>query len=179
MAKRKIKPKKPAPRRELTLKQRAFCTWYVSAECAGNATESARRAQYKGSDTTLTSVGAENLRKPYIRKEIDKLEAEALRNADVTIEKVLKDLETQRLEALASKQYAAAVRCSELQGKYLKMFTDRVEHVQTIEDVETVELVRLLRKIAEAGGIDLIELLGGTADEGGLLSSSGGNRTTH
>ena len=42
---------------------------------------------------------------------------------------------------MASGHYSAAVRCLELQGKYLKMFSDKIEHVQTIEEFSTDELV--------------------------------------
>ena len=38
---------------------------------AGNATEAARIAGYKGNDATLSAVGSENLRKPLIRSELD------------------------------------------------------------------------------------------------------------
>ncbi len=178
MVKKALKPRKPAPRK-WTLKQRAFVTWYVSAEVRGNGTEAARRALYRGNDSTLAQVAAENLRKPHIGEEILRLQKEYLKSANVTIEKVLADLETQRLEALDAKQYAPAVRCSELQGKYLKMFVDKIEHVQTIEDVSNDELVRLLREIVEVGGIDLIGLLAGSEPAGGLLPDPGGAPTTH
>jgi phage terminase small subunit len=179
MATKKIKPRKPTPRRELTLKQRSFCTWYVSAEVAGNATEAARRAGYKGNDVTLGRVGNENVKKPLIAAEIAKLEKQILKDADVTIEKVLRDLENERLDAMKAGQYGAAVRCSELQGKYLKMFVDRIEHVQTIEDVSDAELVRLLLEIVEVGQIDLIGILAGDPAASSLLSATAGAPTTH
>jgi len=124
-----------------------------------NGTEAARRAGYKGSDGTLRTTAAENLTKPNIRCEIDRRLSEALSGADITVESVLRNLEITRIKALADSHYSAAVRCLELQGKYLKMFTDKIEHVQTIEETSTEDLIQLLREIAKSGGLDLDQLL--------------------
>ncbi len=147
--------------RPLTAKQRAFISWYISAEVNCNGTEAARRAGYRGNDNTLATVAFENLRKPAIRGEIDQRMAIALSGARTTVEKVLQDLETTRVKALADGQYGAATRCSELQGRYLKMFTDRIEHVETIDDVSTEELIGLLQEIVAAGNIDLGQIISG------------------
>lgn len=56
-------------------------------------------------------------------------------------------------------QFGHAVRCSELQGKYLKMFSDRIEHVETIDQIGSEQLIDLLREIMESGEIDLLEIL--------------------
>lgn len=48
---------------KLTEKQRRFVEAYMG-KAAGNATEAARIAGYKGTDNTLKSVGNENLNKP-------------------------------------------------------------------------------------------------------------------
>ena len=55
--------------RKLTYKQKMFVEAYLETL---NATESARRAKYKGNENTLGVIGHENLRKPKIREEIDK-----------------------------------------------------------------------------------------------------------
>ena len=60
---------------------------------------------------------------------------------------------------MASGHYSAAVRCLELQGKYLKMFSDKIEHVQTIEEFSTDELVEILREVNQSGNLDLGRLL--------------------
>ena len=143
-----------------TAKQAAFVEWYCSAAVNMNGTVAARRAGYKGNDNTLASVAAENLRKPAIRQEIDRRMALLTSNAQITVEKVLRDLEVTRVKALLDRNYSAAVKCLELQGKYLKMFSDRIEHVQTIEDVSTEKLIELIREVIKAGDIDLFDLLG-------------------
>jgi len=179
MAKRTLKPKgKPKPR-PLTDKQRWFIHWYCSAEVSMNATEAARRAGYKGNDNTLSAVGNENLGKPAIRKAIDHQLKQAMKGADVTVEATLRRVSTIGDKALAAGQYASAAKCAELHGKYLKMWTERIEHVQTIEDITDAELVRLIREIAEAGGIDLTRLIAGDGAQDGSIPAAPGVPTTH
>lgn len=156
-------PKKPRPKRKakprpLTNKQLAFCIWYVSGAVNLNATEAASRAGYKGNRHQLQVIGAENLSKPVIRAEIDKRMAKAMTGADITIESVLRDLVVIGEKALEAGQYAPAARCAELKGKYLKMFTDRIEHVMDLEDMPLEELERLLVELVGTGDVDLGEL---------------------
>ena len=56
---------------KLTLKQQKFADEYI---ISGNATQAAIKAGY--SEKTATQVGAENLRKPYIKSYIDERLAE-------------------------------------------------------------------------------------------------------
>lgn len=58
---------------ELREKQRKFVDAYMG-EAAGNATEAARLAGYKGNDVTLGQVGAENLKKPQILAAIEEIQ---------------------------------------------------------------------------------------------------------
>ncbi|MDQ4680759.1 terminase small subunit, partial [Stenotrophomonas maltophilia group sp. RNC7] len=51
---------------KLTVKQKAFCDYYIET---GNATEAAVRAGY--SEKTAKVIGSENLTKPYIKSYID------------------------------------------------------------------------------------------------------------
>lgn len=52
--------------RKLSLKQEEFCRWYVLLK---NATEAAKHAGYSGK--TAFQIGAENLKKPNIQREIE------------------------------------------------------------------------------------------------------------
>ena len=124
-----------------------------------NGTEAARRAGYRGNDKTLAAIAIENLGKPRIREEVDHQLAKATAAANVTVEKILWELQVTYIKASDSGNYTAAVRCLELQGKYLKMFSDRIEHVQSIEETSVEELTQLLREIAESGNIDLAKLM--------------------
>lgn len=74
MSKKKAKQK-------FTIKQQRFIDSFD-----GNATEAARKAGYKGNEATLAQVGAENLRKPYITKAIEKREQKRTKGTIATRE---------------------------------------------------------------------------------------------
>ncbi len=57
-------------KKRFTIKQKGFINAYIL--CL-NATEAARRAGYKGDYGTLRAIGSENLTKPNIRAEIDRI----------------------------------------------------------------------------------------------------------
>ena len=69
-------PKKPSKKNgnggpKLTLKQQKFLDAYLG-DANGNATEAAKMAGYAGNDNTLSTMGAQNLRKRAIREGIRK-----------------------------------------------------------------------------------------------------------
>lgn len=175
----KLKPKGKPRNRPLTMKQMAFCVHYVSASVNLNATEAARRAGYKGNDNTLGTVGFENMLKPAIRDEIDRRMAIALSGADITVEDTLRRLSVLGEMALEAGQYSSAIRCAELHGKYLNMWTERIEHVMDIEDFSTEELMRLIREIAESGGVDLHQLIAESEAENFSPPLWPGSKKTH
>jgi len=175
----KLKPKGKPRNRPLTMKQMAFCVHYVSASVNLNATEAARCAGYKGNDNTLGTVGFQNLLKPAIRGEINRRMAIALSGAEITVENTLKRLTMLGKMAQAAGKYASAVRCVELQGKYLNMWTERIEHVEDIEDISTEELVGLIRQIAESGDVDLQQLLAESEVEDHSPPLCPGSKKTH
>lgn len=74
--KKALSPKKKSPakqdrcaQRPLTTKQQRFVDFYD-----GNATEAARKAGYRGNESSLSSIGEQNLRKLEIKKAIQKRE---------------------------------------------------------------------------------------------------------
>ena len=176
---KKMKPKGKPKSRPLTNKQMAFCVWYVSGAVNLNATEAAARAGYKGNRHQLQVIGAENLSKPMIRAEIDKRMAKAMSGADITIESVLRDLVVIGEKALDDGQYAPAARCAELKGRYLKMFTDKIEHVMEIEDMPLDELERLLVELVGSGDVDLGELFARHGSGHGAGDSPPPNKKPH
>jgi len=72
--------------RPLTVKQEAFCKWLYTPgqEVFGNPMEAARRANYKGNDNTLSTVAHENMRKPAILAERDRINANLTAVAGIT-----------------------------------------------------------------------------------------------
>ena len=105
---------------KLTDKQLMFCKEYLIDL---NATQACIRAGY--SEKTARSVGCENLTKPYIQKEIQRLKAIREKKIGLTAEKVLEDIERVRNKAEGSEQYNVSLKASELQGKHLAMFTEK------------------------------------------------------
>ena len=105
---------------KLTPKQLMFCQEYLIDL---NATQACIRAGY--SERTANRQGAENLSKPVIKEEIDRLKAIREKKVELTAEKVLKDIERVREKAEGSEQYTVSLKASELQGKHLAMFTDK------------------------------------------------------
>ena len=105
---------------KLTDKQKMFCQEYLIDL---NATQACIRAGY--SEKTANRIGTENLSKPVIKNEIDRLKAIREKKVELTAEKVLKDIERVRDKAEGSEQYNVSLKASELQGKHLAMFTEK------------------------------------------------------
>lgn len=74
--------------KKLTKKQELFIHHYIAN--AGNATQAAISAGY--SEKTAYSIGEENLRKPEIKAEIERLQAETIKDIKITKERLLNDL---------------------------------------------------------------------------------------
>jgi len=63
---------------------------------------------------------------------------------ELSVPKVLYNLEEIRKTAMRRGYLGVALRAVEHQGRYLKMFVDRIEHLHTVEDASTTELTELL-----------------------------------
>lgn len=88
-----------------------------------NATQASIRAGY--SPRTAKEIGCENLTKPNIQAEIQRLQKERISRVQLTADKVLEDIERVRGKAESSEQYNVSLKASELQGKHLAMFTEK------------------------------------------------------
>ncbi|MCX5653709.1 MAG: hypothetical protein NTY65_03540 [Planctomycetota bacterium] len=132
----------------LTPKEEAFVRAYADPESAtyGQATKSAEVAQYREPHNAAWKLR----RRPRIIARI--AEYEKLTRACVG--KVLTDLEHERQLALAKGDIAAAIRASELQGKHLAMFTDRL----AVDESQVVERYNA-RRAEEAARITAILLM--------------------
>ena len=73
----------------------------------------------------ITESGYENLTKPHIQDEIQRLKGEREKRIELTADKVLEDIERVRQKAEGSEQYTVSLKASELQGKHLAMFTEK------------------------------------------------------
>lgn len=108
---------------KLTAKQEQFCAEYLVDL---NATQAATRAGY--SKRTANEQGARMLAKASIQEHVQKLMAKRSERTELTVDKVLKDIEHTRELALDAKQLGVATKNSELQGRHLAMFTDKLAH---------------------------------------------------
>ncbi len=165
----------------LTPRQDAWVHHYTSpGPGLFNGTESASLAGYKGSRNTLAGIGRENLRKPHLWRAVRARINEMYSAANLTVDRVLNDIEMTRQMALREGKFSAALKASELHGKYLKMFIDRVEHVHTLDDVSTEDLMALATRLAgRIDGFDLNGSPGGDAAGPGADADTPGARTTH
>lgn len=105
-----------------TDKQKRFVDEYIKDS---NGTQAAIRAGFAPRAASRTA--SDLLKNPDVRAAVDARMNKIAEKVDITAEKVLKDIEDIRTSASTANDYGAALRASELQGKYLKMFTDKVQ----------------------------------------------------
>ena len=90
-----------------------------------NASHAAIRAGYP--KRTSAIIGHRLLKNPSIRKRIDDRMHTIAEKTGLVVEDVLKNLEIVRKDAMLYGKHAPALRALELQGRYLSMFTDKVD----------------------------------------------------
>lgn len=157
----KLKAKKIIAKK-LTLKQKKFKTEYIKT---GNATKSAIKAGY--SKKTAYSIGSENLKKPEIKAEIqsaaEKLGIDAeyvLGNfkeiADFNKQKVVRSKTIKREDGKDPEEIlnhemrdaAAAIKSTEMLGRHLSLFTDKIKLEADIKIDPKNDLTQLARELA-------------------------------
>jgi phage terminase small subunit len=111
-------------REKLTAKREAFCRNFtcIGSPTFGNGTRSAIAAGYAESSAAVMACNL--LKDRRIIDRINELHAENMVRNMITVDKVLSDLEHDKLMARENHQYAVAKSCTELQGRFLAMFTD-------------------------------------------------------
>lgn len=118
---------------KLTPKQYAFVREYLIDL---NATQAAIRAGY--APKRAYAMGHENLKKPEIASAIQSAMDDRAKRLDRTADDVLKDIQTVKAACMGEAFDAqgnrvmvdakAALKALELEGRHLKMFTDKIEH---------------------------------------------------
>ncbi len=111
------------PKPKLTDKQKKFCLEYMKDL---NATQAAIRAGY--SKHTANRQAAENMSKPVIKAEIDKQKEKRSGRTKLTIDSVLTDLVEIKKQCMEKGDMSTATRVSELEGKHLGAWKERIEH---------------------------------------------------
>ena len=107
-------------------RQDSFCVHYttIGSKTYSNGTKAALAAGY--SETSAHVTATKLLKQEAIRERIVELQAENMKRNMITVDKVLADLEHDKLLAREARQYSVAKGCTELQGRWLAMFTDRI-----------------------------------------------------
>lgn len=97
---------------------------FVDEYCVDlNATQAAIRAGY--SQKTAYCIGDENLKKPYIRQAIDERLNKNTTKTIITAEFVLNGIKD--IANAKDAKFNDKLKALELLGKYLKLFTDKIE----------------------------------------------------
>lgn len=144
--------------------QERFCQEYLKDL---NGTQAAIRAGY--SAHTSNEQAARLLAKVSVKARVQELMAQRQVRTQLTADKVLKDIEDVRQRCMQGEpvldregnptgewkfEAHAALKASELQGKHMKMFTDKVEHsgqinVANVTDEELDKRIEALMRAAE------------------------------
>lgn len=138
--------------KELNDRQKLFVSEYVASK---NATQSAIKAGY--SEKTAYSMGARLLKNVEIQNAIDDKLGKMVKKLDLTAEKILMDIEEVKRRCLQGEEIrdregnptgewrfdaSNALKACELQGRHLKMFTDRTEVEQSGEVIVNFNIPR-------------------------------------
>lgn len=110
----------------LTLKQKRFADKYLET---GNGTQAALEA-YPTTPDVAKCIAYENLAKPHIEEYVYK----KLTHKDLTPQLILNKL----LEEAESLNPAAKLKSLELLGKYMKMFSDKIDATNQLEQVKSI-----------------------------------------
>jgi phage terminase small subunit len=118
---------------KLSTKQQLFVDEYCTDF---NATQAAIRAGY--SQKAARQIGADNMAKTYIKQAIDEKLRIKSEKTEITAELVLNGI-----REIAFKQSAKEtdrLRAMELLGKYLKLFTDKIEQETKVTTNEPIKV---------------------------------------
>ena len=131
---------------EMTEKQKMFVKQYLIDL---NATQAAIRSGY--SEDTARQIGYSNLLKPYIYDAIQKELDKRAKKVEVSAEYVLGNLKKVADKCMEEEKFdsSGATRALELLGKYLKLFTEKVENNINANIEMSEEDRKLLNNLAE------------------------------
>jgi phage terminase small subunit len=143
--------------KKLTLKQAKFTKEYLKS---GNATDAARKV-YKVNDKTASVMGAENLAKPCIQLAVQSAAEKLGINPEYVLGGIKEIFEFNKQKRLKAKQIngeffneeemvdaQASLKASDLLGKHLKLFVDKIELDAKVEVSSEDERKKLAKKVA-------------------------------
>jgi Terminase small subunit len=145
---------RPVKRQRLSQKQIRFIREYV---VHGNGVEAARKAGYskKGDPHVLHQQGYENLRKPAVKAEIERIAAQIA--PEITPMRVQRRLHEISHASQEAGQFGPAVRSEELLGKSCGMWIEQsIALTGTMNDTHIAALLDIARQ-RQAEPIDLVD----------------------
>jgi len=108
---------------ELSPKEELFVAEYLIDK---NGSAAAVRTGYSKRSAAKTAFDL--LRKPLVKRAIEKALKAQMTRTLITADQVLKDIERIAAKAEADKEFHAALKGKELLGKHYKLFTEKHEH---------------------------------------------------
>lgn len=126
-------------KRQLTDRQASFCREYV---LDFNATQAAIRAGYSKNGAAVQA--SQLLTNPNVQSHIATLAAKVCDKAEITAEEVLKGIKG--IATSKESRDGDRLKAWELLGKYLKLFTDKVEVSASDSLLDAIERGRKLAK---------------------------------
>lgn len=133
-------------------RQRRWCEEYL---VDSNGAAACIRAGYSPNGADVRAVRLKAT--PHVMEYLQKLMEERSKRTEITVDKVLGDLESARTKAMDKGDYRSAIKASHLQGKHIGMFTDKVEHSGTIEHtikgMSDADLDARIRQLLPKAGI--------------------------
>lgn len=117
-----------------------------------NGRRAAIAAGYQEANAAKLAYQATKVQK--VKAAIDFLRKKLAEESGVTASKVRADIEQTRRMAISSGNLAVAVKCSELQGRSIAMFTDKVEHEgDLLKSLSDKDLDERIKHLAAQAGI--------------------------
>jgi phage terminase small subunit len=119
-----------------------------------SAVEAYRLAGYRAANKSAETAGPRLFRNVQIQQRIVQLQQKVARKAEITLESLLQEAETQRLAALGAKQYAAANGALKLKAELSGHIIQRREDVTPRRSASEIDarLRELLAAGDQAGG---------------------------
>ena len=116
--------------RQLSQREAAFAVHFttIGSDTFSDGKKSAVASGY--SERSAHVAASRLMKRDKVRNRISELHSENMQRNLITTDKVLADLEHDKVMARKHNQYSVAKGCTELQGKYLAMFTDRLEQAE-------------------------------------------------
>lgn len=133
---------------KLTPKQELFAKEYLKDK---NATRAAKAAGY--SKKTAEKIGSENIRKPEVKKEIDKGLQRQAKRIEISADKIIQeiaDIAFVRMNKFEKKHKSTnKLKALELVGKHFKCFVDQIESkvTATVAEVTPDQIAQEVDKL--------------------------------